>query len=450
MDDLQTKAAPTPSGRNGADDLAGVLFNGAVEARALRLTACADEADVQRAVRAAATDATPVAVVGGGHDMWGRGFVEGNAILDVRAMTRIEVDAEAGEVTVGGGALAGDLVAALPRDRAAVTGTILGVGMTGLTLGGGYGTLNGRFGLASDNLLRARVVLADGSVVVASDREDRDLLWALRGGGSGFGVVTEMTLALHHLPRTLTGMVFVALDHAPAAMRAAQELIDAHATDVGLFMGFMTGPDGTPALFLAPLWTGDPEPGEALLRRLSGLQGATPVGQRWTTYKDSFDPEGEKAFPKGARYHLLTRTLRRLDDVAIEVLVEGARRIGATDAIILHDFHGAAARIEPDATAFALREDHFVVEVIANWPATGVGGTARRGWADTLDRDLARIALPGGYAGLLAPSEARRVVEFYGANAARLMDVKQRVDPQDLFRSGIGRIVAQGDVRSVA
>lgn len=435
--------APVSSAGNPASavQLSDLPFNGAVRAKALRMTACTDEADIQRAVRAAAGDGTSIAVVGGGHDMWGRGFVAGNAILDLRAMAKVEVDVQAGEATVGGGALAGHLIAALPDDKAAVTGTILSVGLTGLILAGGYGTLNGRFGLASDNLLRARVVLADGSAVLVSDRENHDLLWALRGGGSGFGVVTEMTLATHHLPQVLTGMVFVALAHAPAAMRAAQELIDAHPTDLGLFMGFMRGPDGSPTLFLSPLWTGDREAGEAVMRRLSSLQGSTLAGQHWTTYRDSFDPEGEKAFPKGAHYHLLTRTLRRLDDAAIQILVEGARRIEGTDAIILHDFHGAAARIRPDATAFALRDDHYVVEVIANWPATDQEGAARRAWAERLDGDLSSIALPGGYAGLLAPSETRRIVEFYGSNVDRLTEIKRRVDPRDLFRSGIGRIV---------
>jgi FAD/FMN-containing dehydrogenase len=421
--------------------LADMLFNGAVKPQALSLTACVDEADVQRAVRTAANEGTPIAVVGGGHDMWGRGFVPGNALLDLGAMSKIHIDADAGEATLGGGALAGDLIAALPAGRAAVTGTILGVGMTGLTLAGGYGVLNGRFGLASDNLLRARVVLADGTLVIASESENADLLWALRGGGSGFGVVTEMTLRLHSLPQVLSGMVFVALDHAPAAMRAAQELIDEHPFDVGLFMGFMMGPGGGPALFLAPLWTGEEQTGEALIRRLGSLDGAIPVGHRWTTYRDSFDPESEKAFPKGAHYHLLTRTLRRLDDAAIQLLVDGARQIEGTDAIILHDFHGAAAGVRRDATAFALRDDHFVVEVIANWPTTSVDGSTRREWAEKLDRDLAQIALPGGYAGLLPPSDARRVVEFYGDNANRLIAIKKHLDPGDLFRSGIGRLV---------
>lgn len=423
------------------DRLDGRLFNGAANPQALSLTACADEADVQRAVGAAAVDGTPIAVVGGGHDMWGRGFVTGNAVLDVGGMADVHVDVDAGVVTIGGGALAGNVIAALPADRAVVTGTILGVGMTGLTLAGGYGVLNGRFGLASDNLLVARVVLADGNVVIASDRENANLLWALRGGGSGFGVVTQMTVKMHHLPRVLTGMVFVALDHAPAAMRTAQSLIDGHATDLGLFMGFMMGPDGVPALFLAPHWTGGEQAGEELMRRLASLDGATPVGHRWTGYRDSFDPEGENAFPKGAHYHLLTRTIQRLDDAAIQVLIDGARRLRGTDAVILHDFHGAAASIEPAATAFALRQDHFVVEVIANWPATATEAAARRAWAEELDAALAAIAMPGGYAGLLAPSETQRVLDFYGSNAARLMDTKRRVDPHDLFRSGIGRVV---------
>ncbi|HEV7232755.1 MAG TPA: FAD-binding oxidoreductase [Sphingorhabdus sp.] len=441
MNNIQEQLRPDLEDRADTDRLHKALFNGALKPEARSFTVCNDEPAVQRAVRAAAVNGTPVAVVGGGHDMWGRGFIADNAILDIGAMATVEVDEEGGTIAMGGGALAADLITALPPDRAVVTGTILGVGMTGLTLAGGYGVLNSRFGLAADNLLAARVVLADGSVVVASERENTDLLWALRGGGSGFGVVTQMTVAMHHLPRLLTGMVFVPLDHAPAALHVAQQLIDEHPTDIGLFMGLMMGPEGAPVLFLAPHWTGEEQAGETLLHHLASLRGAIAVGHRWTTYRESFDPESEKAFPKGAHYHLLTRTLRRLDHLAIQRLVEGARRMEGTDAIILHDFHGAAARVGSDATAFALRDEHFVVEVIANWPATSSHGPSRKAWAERLDTELATIAMPGGYAGLLAPSASASVADFYGTNAERLLEIKRRFDPQDLFRSGIGRLV---------
>jgi len=416
------------------------LFNGAVEGRALRLVACSDEAEVRIAVLAAGKEGRSVAVLAGGHDMWGRGFVEGNVVIDVRAMKRITIGEGGDTVTIGGAVLAGELLAALPRNRAAVTGTILSVGMAGLTLGGGYGALNGRFGLACDNLLGARMVLASGDVVQVDADENADMLWALRGGGGGFGVVTELTLALHALPQVLTAMVFVELDHAMSAMLLAQRLIDGYPEDLGLFMGFMTGPAGAPVLFLAPTWSGHAHLGEVLVRRLADLQGAQLAGMRWSFYSESFDPASEAAFPKGAHYLLLTRTLRRLDEEAAAILIEGARKLGPTDAIILHDSHGAASRPAPEATAFALRDDHFVVEVIAASPAGGAQMDERREWARSLDCELRGVALPGGYTGLLAPDEHRRVAEFFGSNVARLAEIKRGVDPGDLFRSAVGRL----------
>jgi hypothetical protein len=418
-----------------------LLFNGAIAERASSVIQCLNERDVQEAVQRCAAESLPMAVVGGGHDLWGRGLADANTVLDLRAISGVSVAANAQSVRVGGGVLAGAVLVALPDDRAVVTGTIRSVGMTGLALGGGYGVLNSRFGLASDNVLSARIVLADGTAVVVNDRENVDLFWAIRGGGSGFGVVTEMTFATHHLPRLLTTNLIVSLDHARAALRVAQDMIDSHPVRLSLFMGFTIGPDGRPILFLSPVWTGDVETGEKLLDDIASLEGWQEFGRRWTTYVASFDSEAEKAFPKGAHYHLRTRTVRRLEDRTIEILVEAAERmIAPGDAIILHDFHGVASSIDPFDTAFPLREDHFVVEIIGNWPAGALKSAAQREWVDVLASDLSTVAMSGGYISLLPPNETDRVKAFYGGSAARLAAMKAQVDPKDLFRAGIGRL----------
>ena len=423
--------------------LQATTFNGAIELGARALVECADEPTVQSVVRVAASEGVPLAVVAGGHDMWARGFVDGNLILDVRRMSQVRADPAAGEVTVGGGTLTRDVLAALPDEMVTVTGTLLGVGLTGLAIGGGYGTLTSRFGLSADCIRRARVVLADGTVATASEEEDADLLWALRGGGSGMGVVTALTLALHPLPKVLNAMLTWPLDHAKEAMLHAQDLLQRHPVELSFFMGFLTVPAGEKVLFTIPFWTGNSAAGEALLQALASRDGAHLVYQRWSTFKETFNEEAEKAWPKGRHYHLLTRTLRTLNAGAIDILVEGARRMPApTSAIILHDFHGTPASVPRNATAFALREDHFVVEIIAHWePAAECDRGVERSWAERLDVELSHVALPGGYTNLLKPSEIDRVRQFYGASATRLLEIKRRVDPADLFRSGVGRLV---------
>ena len=138
-----------------------------------------------------------------------------------------------------------------------------------------------------------------------------------------------------------------------------------------------------------------------------------------------------------------TQTISRIDERTAEMLVEGARRMSSPKSgIVLHDFHGAPARVAADATAFSLRRNHFVVEAVAAWdPSAEDDGKQHRTWASELSRKLATVALPGGYVNLLSPEESDRVRLFYGGSAERLLAVKQRFDPEDVFRSSTGHFV---------
>lgn len=421
--------------------LGEAVYNGILGPTGLALVDCHDEAAVQRAVRFAADESLPVAVLNGGHDPWGRGLRDDHLVLNVRPIRHVSIDAENRRATIGGGALAEDVLAVLPNEFAIATGTVTSVGMVGLTSGGGYGMLTSRVGLASDSLLAARVVLADGSVAIADERHDSDLLWALRGGGTGFGVVTEMTIALHALPNLLAALVVVPLDAAEQAMLLAQTLIDENPVELGLFMGLMMTPGG-PALVQSPLWSGGREQGESIVDQLAAVPGAQCIQRRWTSFRNSFDPGLEKAWPKGHHYHFLSRNITRLDEAAIKCLIASAHRIiSPTQAIVLHDFHGTAARVGAAETAFALRNDHYVVEAIAGWdPNSGADVLALRNWVDSTILDLESVSLPGGYSNLLGPEESDRVRDFYGASGTRLRIVKNRVDPHDMFRSAIGRL----------
>jgi hypothetical protein len=418
------------------------LFNGRLEPGGRALAACEDEADVQAAVRLAADTGTPLAVLAGGHDIWGRGFTDNNLILDLRHLSRVHAAPAAREVTIGGGVLTRDLLAGLPVDTVTVTGSCLSVGMTGLALGGGYGALSPRFGLAADCIQRARVVLADGSIALASEEEDADLLWALRGGGSGFGVVTSLTLAVHRLAKVLKAVIVWPLEQAKEVLLHVQDLLDRHPVELSSLASFVSMPTGNKVLMVAPVWTGDALTGEELLRALSSLPGARCLQRSWVPYKDTLPEENEKNWPKGRNYFLRTRNLRRLDAGTIDTLMEGARGMPPPFSVImLHDFHGTPAEVPSHATAFPLRENHFMVEMLAGWDnSLGPGSRHEMGWADRLDRELSRIACTGGYINLLEPSEVDRVRQFYGSAARRLLETKHRVDPHDLFRSGAGRL----------
>ncbi len=416
------------------------LFNGAYTAEPLAVAACRTAEEVSRSLGVAEEYGMPVSVLAGGHDMAGRAICEGGLVIDLRPMCSVHVNTAAGEVTIGGGALMSDLLRELPPEWVTVTGTIRSVGMTGFALGCGYGRLNSRCGLAIDCLKRAEVVLANGRVVTASLSENAELFWALRGGGSGFGVVTSVTMAIFLVPSVLTAAIFFPLGSAKQALLRMQESLDQGRDELSIFAAFMTPPGGEVGLLLAPMWSGDAAAGERALGELTGLEGAMVMAQGWSAYRDTFDEETEKAWPKGRHYQMETQTISRMDERTATMLVEGAKRMSSPKSgMVLHDFHGAAARVAADTTAFPLRRNHFVVEAVAAWdPSAEDDGARHRRWASELSRELSTAALPGGYVNLLNPEESDRVRLFYGGTAERLLAVKRRVDPTDVFRSSTG------------
>ena len=199
------------------------IWNAAVKHRPAVVVRARAARGVQEAIRVARECALPLSVLGGGHDWAGRALCDGGLLIDMSRMRGVKVDASARVATVGGGATAADVMAAAaPYGLVAAAGNCGGVGMTGLTLGGGYGPLNGRFGLALDNMLCAEVVLADGRIVIADATHEPELFWALRGGGGNFGVVTAMQHRLHPVPSIRTGMLLFPFSEAKAAFEHAQ------------------------------------------------------------------------------------------------------------------------------------------------------------------------------------------------------------------------------------
>ncbi len=358
-------------------------------------------------------------------------------------MNRVSVDASQGLVTVEGGALASHLLDAMPDDLVTVTGTARSVGVAGFAVAGGYGPLNSRFGLGADCIESARIVLANGEIATASEEGDRDLLWAIRGGGSGFGVVASLTLRMHRLERVLAGTLVFPLHRAKDVLLYAQKLLALHPFELSLFSGLATIPGHGPMLFMEPLWTGNSSRGDRIVEELQTRFGATALGLAWAPYKTTFnDEQEEKSHPRGFHYDLRTRFARAINAEILDVLIAAAERFTSPySVILLHDFHGRASQIEAAATAFRLRENHTLVEVISAWsPDDAKSSAVHEGWRAQTVRELAPYVLPGTYSSLAVLSEAGRVSDFFGNSAERLSFVKKRVDPDDLFRSGIGRL----------
>jgi FAD/FMN-containing dehydrogenase len=398
---------------------------------------CRSAEEVQAAVRAARDTQIPLSVRCGGHDWAGRALC-GGLVIDLSLMGGTILNRERRSAEIGGGARAMDVTAATDNDGLAVAmGAVGEVGLAGFTLGGGYGALIGRFGLALDNLLGATVVLADGRIVAADPENDAELHWAIRGGGGNFGVVTAMRHRLHDLPSVHSGMLFYPFAEARAVLERGAAIAAAAPADLTVQFGMVAGPDGQPMVFVLPTWCGQPEKGEAgaaPLTKLGTLVGGRVEAMSYGTSLRFFDGQ----FIYGLPVHMETCWLPSFDGAAIEVLI-GAMRVAVSPgcAIVTHEFKGAAARVPATATAFGLRRDHTLIEIIAVTPDPSDESAAERHrrWAQDTRRPLDAMAIPGGYPNLLDGSDPARAAASYGPNLDRLVAAKRRYDPDNLFRS---------------
>ncbi|MGE2814334.1 FAD-binding oxidoreductase [Mycobacterium heidelbergense] len=435
--DVITAAADDLASRIGSaqvqvPDGAPLVWNAAVQHRPALLVRPRSAGDVQEAIRVARDRGMRLSVLGGGHDWLGRAVCDGGLVIDMSGMRSVAVDTRARVATVGGGVIATDLIDAVTRyGMVAATGVCGAVGMAGLTLGGGYGPLNGRFGLALDNLLGAEVVLADGRVVTADATHEPELFWALRGGGGNFGVVTSMRVRLHPVDRLIGGMIMFPWSQAAMVWRGLGEVMSTAPDELTVNSGLLVGPDGSQVAFLAPAFSGDLRAGEASVAALIAL--GTPLSSDVgpMTYGQML-PLFDQACIGGRYWAVRTRTVAGYTPGVIDALVEAGRTATSPpSAIFIHHCHGASTRIAPDETAFANRREHFVFEIAAGWQEGD--GARHRPWADALSAALAPHALPGGYQNLLGPDDHDQIANAYGENGIRLTAAKTHYDPDGVF-----------------
>jgi FAD/FMN-containing dehydrogenase len=400
---------------------------------------CRTTDDVQLAIRAARDCGLPLSVRGGGHDWAGRALCAG-IVIDLSGMNGVSVNADHRSATISGGARAADVAAVTdPLHVAAVTGTCSGVGMAGLTMGGGYGPLIGRFGLALDNLLAAEVVLADGRVVVADEANEAELFWALRGGGGNFGVVTAMRCRLHDVPGIHSGMLVYPFAEARGVLRRSADIAASSPEDLTVQVGCIGGPDGKPVVIVLPTWCGLPVDGEARVApffKLGTLLAGNLEAMSYGTSLTLFDPY----IVNGQRVFMDTCWLPALDGAGIDVFVEAMDTAASAQcALFTHEFKGAASRVPAEATAFGLRCDHVLVEILATLVdrPDKEEEQRHRQWARATHQAFAPIALPGGYPNFLVGDDSDRVAKSYGPNAGRLIAAKRHYDPDDVFNSAI-------------
>jgi hypothetical protein len=301
---------------------------------------CRTTDDVQLAIRAARDCDLPLSVRGGGHGWAGRALCAG-IVIDLIGMNGVSVATDHRSAIISGGARAADVGAVTdPLGLAAVTGTCSAVGMAGLTLGGGYGPLIGRFGLALDNLLAAQVVLADGRTVLASRHNEEELFWALRGGGGNFGVVTAMRYRLHNLPSVRTGLLVYPFAEARGVLRSCADIVASSAEDLTVELGCTGGPDGKPVVIVHATWCGLPADGEARVApflKLGTLLAGNLEAMSYGTSLTLYDPY----IVNGQRVFMDTCWLPALDSAAIDVFIEAMETAASAQcAVFTHEFKG--------------------------------------------------------------------------------------------------------------
>ncbi|MEX3899851.1 FAD-binding oxidoreductase [Paraburkholderia sp. BR10954] len=411
-------------------------WNGALDSRPKMLVRCSTVAQVSSATRAASGFDAPLAVYNSGQDWNGRSMRDGSLLLDLCDLRTIEIDTGRREATIGAGVTSAQFNrAAGERGLAAVIGNDGAVSMAGLTLGGGYGPLMTRFGLACDNLLSAEVVLLDGSIVTCDGEREPDLFWALRGGGGNFGVVTSMRLRLHRLDDALVGTIVfpwtdgrAALAHyAGLMLRAPNELFGAAALS--------TGSGGKPVIVISLVWTGEQAAGEAIIGEVAAAGHPIVVRSDPTVARDLLSlTDGKLA--QGLGYEVATRWFSALTGATIDVLLAAFEaRTSPLTSIIVHHCHGAATQVAADVTAFGMRDPHFTALIYAAWEPALVDAELHRIWAASLDAELAPTSLPGGYANLLPDRASDRIAHAYGPNALRLSRIKTRFDSRGVLHA---------------
>lgn len=439
--------APVLTGRlilpeETAYDQARQIWNAKVNKFPAALARCANVEDIVQTVRWARSNGMPLSVLGGGHDFAGRALRQGGIVVDLSLMRGVSIDPERGTACVQGGATIGDLIdAAQEHGLATATGTVSSVGLSGLTLGGGYGPLLGKYGLVADNLLSAQVVTADGGLLKASATEHSDLYWGLRGGGGNFGVVVSLEFRLYPVSKVLSGLLLYPVDQARDVLHYYDEFIKTAPDELTIQPGFIQMPDATPALFLAPTYCGSLDEGERILGPLRTFGKPLADLIKPITY-GALIHSIDTLTPKGRQYFLQMQSLDGLRGETINVLVEQAQQFSSPFSILaIHHFHGAASRAAVSETAFGLRQNHLMVEFIAAWEQQGEEEDQQHvQWAQKGSHALAPYALQGGYINLLDVTEQARVPLAFGPNYERLLELKRTYDPDDVFHSTIGHI----------
>jgi len=422
---------PAEDGYDGARR----VWNGMIDRRPALIARCAGAGDVMAAVRFAREHELLVSIKGGGHNITGNAVCEGGLMIDLSPMKGMRVDPVNRTVRAQAGLNWGEFNRETQAFGLATTGGVVSTtGIAGLTLGGGLGWLMSKHGLSCDNLLSADIVTADGNFLTASAEQNPDLFWGLRGGGGNFGVVTSFEYQLHPVGPVLAGMLIYPREKSGEVLRFYREYARTCTDELTAFAAMMTSPEGASVVAVLVGYIGDLAEGEKLLApvRKFGTPLADTVGPmsyvELNSLLDAAVPYG------GVQRYWKSSFLKELGDDVLDIMIDRAETMRAPMSMVgFFHMHGAATRVDRDATAYSLRDDQWDYDVISQWVDPAESPDHIR-WTREYWTAVEPYATGEVYVNHLDAEEAGRLRGAYTRNYDKLVALKNKYDPTNLFR----------------
>jgi len=420
------------------------IWNAMIDRKPVMIARCTSAEDVVQAIQFGRKHNLLISIRGGGHNIAGNAVCDDGLMIDLALMKEVLVDLNTRRASVEPGCTLNDVdEAAQVHGLATPLGINSTTGVAGLTLGGGFGWLSRKYGMTIDNLLSVEVVTAEGRQLHASEAENADLFWGLRGGGGNFGVVTRFEFQLHPVgPDVLSGLIVFPFDQAKQVITQFARFTETMPDELNVWLVTRKAPPlpflsadvhGKEMVALALCYAGDPNEGERLIAPLHGF--GTVLGehigvQPYVAWQQAFDP----LLAKGARNYWKSHNFSQLNDGVIDTIVEFAAKLPSPHCeIFIGTIGGQTASVAPEAMAYSNRDANYVMNVHGRWE-TAAEDERCIAWAREFFTTSQPFASSGAYINFLTHDETDRIAFAYGATWNRLVELKNKYDPTNLFR----------------
>jgi len=415
-------------------DNARKVWNGMIDRKPALIAQCTNADDISECVKFARNNNMIVSVRGGGHNAAGNAVCDDGLMIDLSKMKEIKVDPANKTATAEPGVILREFDAATMQHGLATTmGTVSETGIAGLTLGGGIGYLMTKFGTASDNLISAEMITANGDQIKVDKGNHTDLYWAIRGGGGNFGIVSKFEYRLHNFgPNIVGGMILYPMDQAKPVMQNYRDYARKAPDELMAYTGFIVTPDGLPVTAIIPVWVGDVKEADKHLSPLRGF--GAPLADMVTEMPYvQMQALLDAAAPSGIRRYWKSGYFTELSDELLDIVLKHvATRPSLLSPVLFFHIRGAAARTATEVTAFGNRGDQWDSDIISQW-IDAADDEKNISWTRNFWKEIEPLT-NGVYVNHLGTDDDPRVANAYGANFERLKAIKKKYDPDNFFR----------------